>query len=77
MVRIVVHILYQHVLVQTEVRPQEVVSPESHQLVPVPYALCASVFRPSLAHKEEVGSRALQASGCYFCGNLLRSRGPL
>ena len=77
MVHILVRILDQHGMVQTLVRPQEVVSLVLYHLVPAPHAPCAPVPRPSLSSREEVGDHVLQSSGRYYRVNLLHACGTL
>ena len=46
-------------MVQTEVRPQESVSPEAHHLVPTLHAPYMPVPIPRLAPPEEVGDHVI------------------
>ena len=59
MFRILARIPDQQVMVQTEVRPQESVSPEAHHLVPTLHAPYMPVPIPRLAPPEEVGDHVI------------------
>ena len=53
-------VLYQYVLVQTEVHPQEVIGLGAHHHIATPHSTCVPIPQPRFASWEEMCARVLQ-----------------